>query len=340
MKQTFKQFLLESEQKEKFSDYDKWLARCKKLNLKIDQSRDSHLYIANHCSTKSGVWVGSFDQAQSNSPGKGEILISKINDSADENKQLRDLKKDFKNNPNDYVATDSFGNFYDEIKKFKAKTKQLKSASGNLPEIAIKDGKIIGFMDSKRKGFVKLKEALQESAPPDMEDWVKENKARFKKEYGDEWEQALYATAWKIHNQKKKNLKEDLDDLEPFVYFAFNKLKSKFPKILFDLEDDFEYKMDSAYLQDLSAWELANSFSSEKKKFFKNGKLDLVKAEKEILSKIDFVIDNSDLSSNIKKAIPVIAKAWAKKAIPHIEKYVKEFLEESIVLNKNCLSKK
>jgi hypothetical protein len=45
---------------------------------------------------------------------------------------------------------------------------------------------------------------LTESAPPDMEDWVLKNKARFKKEYGEKkGEEILYATAWKLHNKKR-----------------------------------------------------------------------------------------------------------------------------------------
>jgi len=45
-----------------------------------------------------------------------------------------------------------------------------------------------------------------ETAPPDQEDWVKKNKSRFKKEYGDKkGEEVLYATAWKNHNKKKTN---------------------------------------------------------------------------------------------------------------------------------------
>lgn len=45
---------------------------------------------------------------------------------------------------------------------------------------------------------------VNEKAPPGMEDWVKSNKAKFKKEYGDEkGEEVLYATAWKMHNKEK-----------------------------------------------------------------------------------------------------------------------------------------
>jgi hypothetical protein len=46
---------------------------------------------------------------------------------------------------------------------------------------------------------------LDEVAPPGMEDWVKKNKERFKKEYGDKkGSSVLYATAWKMHNKGKE----------------------------------------------------------------------------------------------------------------------------------------
>ena len=41
---------------------------------------------------------------------------------------------------------------------------------------------------------------VNEKAPPGMEDWIKDRKAGFKKQYGDRWEEVLYATAWKQHN--------------------------------------------------------------------------------------------------------------------------------------------
>ena len=45
---------------------------------------------------------------------------------------------------------------------------------------------------------------LDEVAPPGQEDWIRSNKARFKKEYGDKkGEQVLYATAWKRSKGKK-----------------------------------------------------------------------------------------------------------------------------------------
>ena len=42
---------------------------------------------------------------------------------------------------------------------------------------------------------------LQEKAPPGMEQWIKDRKPEFKKRYGDRWQEVLYATAWKQHNE-------------------------------------------------------------------------------------------------------------------------------------------
>lgn len=53
--------------------------------------------------------------------------------------------------------------------------------------------------------FIKRK-TTYESAPKskEAEDWILSNKSRFKKEYGKDWEQILYATAWKIFGKKSK----------------------------------------------------------------------------------------------------------------------------------------
>jgi len=43
---------------------------------------------------------------------------------------------------------------------------------------------------------------LSEVAPPGMEGWIKKRKPEFKERYGDRWEEVLYATAWKQHNNE------------------------------------------------------------------------------------------------------------------------------------------
>lgn len=51
------------------------------------------------------------------------------------------------------------------------------------------------------------KKPIDEVAPdtPEAEDWIKSNKAKFKKKYGDNWEEVLYATAWKLFGDKEKD---------------------------------------------------------------------------------------------------------------------------------------
>lgn len=53
---------------------------------------------------------------------------------------------------------------------------------------------------AKSKGF-----NINEEAPPDaeIEKWIKSNKNRFKKEYGEDGEKILYAKAWKMYNLKE-----------------------------------------------------------------------------------------------------------------------------------------
>jgi len=59
--------------------------------------------------------------------------------------------------------------------------------------------------------------SVEESAPPGMEDWIKARKPEFKKRYGDRWEEVLYATAWKRHNNE--SIEEDeLEEANPDRY--------------------------------------------------------------------------------------------------------------------------
>lgn len=48
--------------------------------------------------------------------------------------------------------------------------------------------------------YYDIMERLNEAAPPSeaAEDWIKSNKARFRKEYGDDYKEVMYATAWKL----------------------------------------------------------------------------------------------------------------------------------------------
>lgn len=58
------------------------------------------------------------------------------------------------------------------------------------------------------KGDVSGKD-FQEAAPPGMEDEIKKMKPKFKQQYGDDWEEKLYATAWKMYKDKKESVEED-----------------------------------------------------------------------------------------------------------------------------------
>jgi hypothetical protein len=48
-------------------------------------------------------------------------------------------------------------------------------------------------------------ELVSEVTPPGMEDWVKKNKARFRKEYGNRGDEVLYATAWDMYEKGKRD---------------------------------------------------------------------------------------------------------------------------------------
>ena len=64
-----------------------------------------------------------------------------------------------------------------------------------------------------QKGEVNLAQDLKETAPKDQEQWVKDNKEKFIKQYGKKGEAILYATAWQRHNDgvKESKLNESLD---------------------------------------------------------------------------------------------------------------------------------
>lgn len=54
-------------------------------------------------------------------------------------------------------------------------------------------------------GMMKVKRPVSEVAPEDprAEAFIKDNKTAFKKRYGDNWKQVLYATAWKLFGNSK-----------------------------------------------------------------------------------------------------------------------------------------
>lgn len=97
----------------------------------------------------------------------------------------------------------------------------------NLEEcISKNDGTIEGFLDLLEEKQLNIEDVMtsdiaqmtlpivslgrrknpvSEVAPddPEIEDFIVKNKSSFKKRYGEDWEKILYATAWKLYNQKK-----------------------------------------------------------------------------------------------------------------------------------------
>jgi hypothetical protein len=56
------------------------------------------------------------------------------------------------------------------------------------------------------------KPIVQEVTPPGMESWVKANKSKFIKQYGqDKGLNILYSTAWDMHNKKKSEEASRMD---------------------------------------------------------------------------------------------------------------------------------
>ncbi|MFW6219308.1 MAG: hypothetical protein ACOC33_00440 [bacterium] len=56
---------------------------------------------------------------------------------------------------------------------------------------------------------MKENKKLTEKAPPGMEDFIKDAKPSFKKQYGDDWKEVLYSTAWERYNKKNESVNED-----------------------------------------------------------------------------------------------------------------------------------
>lgn len=94
---------------------------------------------------------------------------------------------------------------------------------------------------------------LAEKAPPGMESWIKDRKEGFKKQYGNDWESVLYATAWDQYNSKNESVsEEDADplDMEVEDKAALAYAYREFASGQLDLEDymdKYEYrsKMDA-----------------------------------------------------------------------------------------------
>lgn len=64
--------------------------------------------------------------------------------------------------------------------------------------------------------MMSLRDFINEASPPskEAEDWIKSNKEEFKKQYGEDWESVLYATAWKMFGKKEDVFLEGKGPLE------------------------------------------------------------------------------------------------------------------------------
>lgn len=79
------------------------------------------------------------------------------------------------------------------------------------------------------KKAVKETKTVTEKAPPGKkaEEFIKDNKAKFKKQYGKRWEEVLYATAWKQFGPKSESYKKAVKMLES-TQASRSKLESAF----------------------------------------------------------------------------------------------------------------
>lgn len=92
---------------------------------------------------------------------------------------------------------------------------------------------LVAKKKAKRRGI--REEVLNEVAAPGTEEWVLNNKARFKKRYGKEWEKYLYAHAWNMKKAHKGKLPKSFGQhnegktLNEVLGFRSKKKKSKKP---------------------------------------------------------------------------------------------------------------
>jgi hypothetical protein len=73
-----------------------------------------------------------------------------------------------------------------------------------------RDGKVINVKRIQDKQVT----TMNEESPPGMEDWIVKRKPEFKERYGKDWQEVLYATAWKQHNMKNEEYEIDVNALQ------------------------------------------------------------------------------------------------------------------------------
>lgn len=77
----------------------------------------------------------------------------------------------------------------------------FRGEDGNAYEVVVRPAKEARHFKEAAQIEEGVKD-IKEASPPGMEDWIKKNKKRFKDEYGDDWEDVLYGTAWNLHRKK------------------------------------------------------------------------------------------------------------------------------------------
>jgi len=101
---------------------------------------------------------------------------------------------------------------WESCQQIKVRRIKMKTLSESNPpkwgtkEMADRYSKVTpGQPDDTAELMVSPHETVYETAPPgaEAEAFIKNSKEKFKKRYGDKWEQVLYATAWKVYGKKE-----------------------------------------------------------------------------------------------------------------------------------------
>lgn len=169
---------------------------------------------------------------------------------------------------------------------------------------------------------------IVEKAPPDekIQKWLEDpaTKADFKKRYGDEWEEIMYATAWKIYNGKKNeqfneswNVDEEMD--EEWQVKEAKSLHQILAKLKTEVAQDKDIK-------DREGTQPAKYYAGDMKKSTKTKRA----AQFAKQAKMD------DDDPNAYKPAPGDASAETKPS-KHTKKYQKMFGEELILEAKSLL---
>lgn len=117
---------------------------------------------------------------------------------------------------NDYLAdpeeVEEKDKDYDEIEEERISFKDFFYEKYNLKSLA-KDSLFMTnpilytlTMNRNKRKKKKQKTTFKESSAPGTEEWILNNKARFKKRYGADWKKMIYAHAWNLHKKHGGNM--------------------------------------------------------------------------------------------------------------------------------------